>query len=97
MGKKDMEVKTVEEMTIDELRALSSDELYTANQELSNKRDAIQLKQMEIVQVIDEKRADVTAAGKVASMPPAEKAKVLQILQAESIASAEAHGNTNAG
>lgn len=92
MAKKDTEVKTVEEMSIDELRALSSDELYAANQELSNKRDTIQAKQLEIVQVIDEKRADVTAANKVASMSPAEKAKIHQLLQAESVASQETFG-----
>lgn len=89
MAKKDTEVKTVEEMSIDELRVLSADELYAANLELTNKRDAIQAKQLEIVQVIDEKRADIVAAGKVASMSPAEKAKIHQLLQAESVASQE--------
>lgn len=92
MAKKDTEVKTVEEMTIDDLRALSSDELYAANQELSNKRDAIRAKQLEIVRVLDEKRADIVAAGKVASMSPAEKAKIHQLLQAESVASQESFG-----
>lgn len=94
MGKRDTEVKTVEEMTIDEMRALSSDELNAANLELTLKRDAIQAKQLEIVQVIDEKRADVTAAGKVASMSPAEKVKTLQLLKAESVASQEGFGKT---
>jgi len=97
MAKKDTEVKTVEEMTIEELRALSSDELYAANQDLDNKRDTIQAKQLEIVQVLDEKRADVLAAGRVASMSPAEKAKTLQLLQAESVPSGEAHGDTSTG